>query len=134
MGKSTPAPPDYEAAAEATAESDWEQLQYQTQANRPTQNTPWGTIDWTQDDEGAWTQNVTLSPDQQAALDAQMGLGLSRSELASGMMGRVTDEFGQPMDWDSFSEGGAPVDGGDYYGDRAGDALYGRATFRLDPQ
>lgn len=134
MGKSTPAPPDYEAAAERTAEGNLANLEAQTAANRPDQYTPWGSSTWQQDDAGAWTQNISLNPDQQAALDAQMGLGLSRSNLAAGMMDRVTDEFGQPMDWGQFSEGGGRVEGGDFYGERAGEALYGRATSRLDPQ
>jgi len=134
MGKSTPAAPDYEAAAEQTAAGNLEMLEMQTAANRPTQVTPWGTVEWAQDPEGAWTQNITLSPEQQEALDAQLGMQTARSNLAGGMMGRVEDEFGDPMDWTQFSEGGGRVEGGDYYGDRAGEALYGRATSRLDPQ
>jgi hypothetical protein len=134
MGKSTPEAPDYEAAAESTAAGNLEMMELQTRANRPTQITPWGTVEWTEGDTGDWTQNITLSPGQQEALDAQLGMQTGRSNLAAGMMGRVTDEFGETMDWTGFSEGGGRVEGGDYYGDKAGEAMYGRATSRLDPQ
>jgi len=134
MGKSTPAPPDYEAAAEQTAAGNLEMLEMQTRANRPDQFTPWGSSTWEEGAAGDWTQNITLSPEQQQALDDQLALQASRSGLAGGMMERVTDEFGQPMDWTQFEEGGGRVEGGDYYGDRAGEAMYGRATSRLDPQ
>jgi hypothetical protein len=43
---STPAAPDYTGAATQTAAGNLENLKYQTQANRPTQVTPWGTSSW----------------------------------------------------------------------------------------
>lgn len=49
MGKDSAAPPDYKAAADATANSGIQQLQYQTKANRPDITTPWGKSSWTQD-------------------------------------------------------------------------------------
>jgi len=135
MGKkSTPAPPDYEAAAERTAEGNLANLEAQTRANRPDQITPWGTVTWDEGDSGDWTQNITLSPEQQAALNSQLGIQQGRSELAGGMMGRVEDEFGGLMDWSQFQDLAGPVGGGAGYNEQAGDALYGRATSRLDPQ
>ena len=150
MGKSAPAPPDYEAAAEQTAAGNLEMLEMQTRANRPDQFTPWGSSTWEELEgtagtwnpetrrmeggtEGGWQQNITLSPQQQQALDDQFGLTADRSRLASGMMGRVEDEFGESMDWDQFGEGETGLERGQYYADEAGDALYDRATSRLDP-
>lgn len=43
---SAPEPPDYEAAARETAAGNLEAARYATQANRPTQVTPWGTLSW----------------------------------------------------------------------------------------
>lgn len=48
-GKSDPPPPpDYRAAAQETAQGNLEAARQATTANRPTQITPWGRIDWTQ--------------------------------------------------------------------------------------
>jgi len=134
MGKKAPPPPDYESAAERTAEGNLANLEAQTRANRPTQITPWGTIEWDEGDGGDWTQNVSLNPQQQEALDAQLGIQVGRSNLAGGMMDRVEDEFGGLMDWSQFQELAGPIGGGSGYNEQAGDALYGRATSRLDPQ
>lgn len=47
MGKaSSPAAPNYEAAAEKTAAGNLQNAQYATQANRPNMTTPWGTSTW----------------------------------------------------------------------------------------
>lgn len=43
---SAPAAPDYAAAAQQTAEGNLENARYATQANRPNQITPWGTLSW----------------------------------------------------------------------------------------
>ena len=45
-GSSAPAP-DYVGQAEATAAGNMANLKYQTVANRPTINTPWGSQTWT---------------------------------------------------------------------------------------
>ena len=151
-----PAPPDYAAAAQQTGASSLANINAQTEANRPNQYTPWGSSTWNQDNAGNWEQNVNLHPDQQAALDAQMGLGRDRSQLAQGLTGRMQNEFGEAMDWDQLPEmGGVPqagqfqvdplqrgldteglqgVDSATRYNQDAGEALYGRATSRLDPQ
>lgn len=46
---SAPAAPDYESAAKATAAGNLEAAKYATQANRPNQYTPWGSIEWSND-------------------------------------------------------------------------------------
>lgn len=134
MGKQTADAPDYKGAAEATAKSDAETLATQTQANRPNQITPFGEVHWEQDPQGNWTQTTSLAPDQQAALDAQMGIQRGKSELAQGMLDRTKGEFGQPMDWTQFGDYQKMLGDPDAARKTASDAMYGRATSRLDPQ
>jgi len=112
MGKkSSPPPPDYTGAALAQAEASKENLNIQNFANRPTVNTPWGSESWTTNattDPATgqvvtqWTQNTTLTPELQAALDSQIGLQQQRSDLAGGFMGRVQDAYTQPFDWQNM--------------------------------
>ncbi len=109
MGKgSAPAAPDYVGAAQLQGELSREALTQQNYANRPTQNTPWGTQSWgtqsgidpaTGQQVTQWTQNTTLAPGLQQALDAQVGTQLGRSQLAGGFMGRVADEYSRPFDY-----------------------------------
>jgi len=138
-GGKSPSTPDYEGAAEKTAASDREALSYQTWANRPEQNMPWGSQKWdsqkvtdpaTGEKVTKWTQNTTLNEDSQRALDAQLGLMGDRSELAQSMYGRMADEYGTEMDWGNLPE----IGGAAGARQRGEDAIYGRATSRLDPQ
>jgi hypothetical protein len=134
MGKkSTPTPPDYEAAAERTSEGNIELVDAQTQDNRPNQYTPWGSSEWSEDAEGNWTQNISLSGPQQQALDDQMNVQGWRSGLASDMFGRVGDEFGGIMDWDQFGDYTRDIGSGDQVRQDAIDNSYSQATSRLDP-
>jgi hypothetical protein len=67
-------------------------------------NTPWGSMQWTEGPGGMWSGNLSLSPDQQTALDSQMRLGRERSGLAENMMGQVKDAFENPMDWGALGD------------------------------
>ena len=134
MSKSTPAPPDYAAAAKATAAGNKEMLDLQTQANRPDQFTPFGSTQWEQDASGNWTQTSVLNPESQRALDAQLGLTADKSELAQSLTGRMEDEFGQPLDYSGLPEWAGELSSGAEARQSAEDAIYGRATSRLDPQ
>ena len=129
-----PKAPDYKGAAEATAASDLAQLKFQTRANRPTRNNPWGSESWDQGADGEWTQNVNLNADSQAALDSQLGLQRGKSDLAGGMMGRLEDEFGEQMDWSKFGNQTDLNFNPDELRQRAEDASYDRSTSRLDPR
>ena len=166
MGKSSPETPDYKGAAEATADSSKEVTTQQTWANRPDQNNPWGSTSWdstaavdpaTGQPVTQWTQNQTLNPASQAALDSQMALTQGKSDLAGGMMSSVGQELGTQMDWDQFGEqargakaegidmgdlpeGVGSVNAGKYnmghdeYRQQAEDANYDRSSKRLDTQ
>jgi hypothetical protein len=165
VGKSAPKAPDYRGAAEAQAESSKEVTNMQTWANRPDQYTPFGNLTWesqavrdpaTGQMVTQWTQNTTLTPESQRALDAQLRLTADRSELGASLMPRAQNEFGQAMSWDDFDQMGGAVDpryvgtqdiqrslsteglpGIDptqrYY-DQAGDALYNKFSERADPR
>lgn len=99
----TPATPDYKGAAEATAAGNEKGLTQQSYANRPTINTPWGSQTWdtsTAVDPSTglpvtqWQQNISLSPQQQQALDAQTAIATARSNAALDMLPTVTKGFG----------------------------------------
>jgi len=105
---SAPATPDYVGAAQLQGELSKEALNMQNYANRPVINTPFGSQTWgtkaitdpaTGQDVTQWTQNTTLAPGLQSALEAQVGTQLGRSELAGGFMNRVVDEYSQPFDY-----------------------------------
>jgi len=143
MGKSSPAPPDYEGAARATGEASKEVTEQQTYANRPDQYTPWGTTTWdnenvwdpaTQQNVNRWTSNTTLNPESQRALDAELALQADRSELGGSLYGRMETEFADPMNWKSLNPYGASLMGGDEARQAAEDAVYERSVSRLDPQ
>lgn len=111
LSKSAPKAPDYAGAAATQAESSRDVTEQQTWANRPNINTPFGSQTWnvapkwdpsTGQYLNTWEQNTTLNPDSQSALDSQLRLTQGRSDLAEGLLGRVQDEYGEPMDWSQF--------------------------------
>ena len=109
MGKSSAPPaPDYVGAAQLQGQLSQEAQTRQNFANRPQQNTPFGTQSWsaqaavdpsTGQPVTTWAQNTTLAPGLQQALDAQVGTQLGRSQLAGGFMDRVRGEYAQPFDY-----------------------------------
>lgn len=111
MGKEKADAPDYRGAAQEEAQASRENLEQQTWANRPTQINPWGQIDWTNAPEwdpttnqyiNRWTQQQTLDPGLQSALDAQIALQGGRSQLGASMMGDIAADLGSGMDFDRF--------------------------------
>lgn len=104
----SPKPPDYTAAAEKTAASSEEVNRQQTYANRPDQSTPWGSTTWnssagvdpaTGKPVTKWSQNESLNPELQGALNSQVGLTRGKSDLARDFMGRVEQDYSKPFDW-----------------------------------
>lgn len=157
MSKQTPASPDYTGAAQAQAQSSREVTEQQTWANRPTINTPFGQQTWevapTWDPStgqyiNSWTQNTNLTPESQAALDAQMNIQEGKSNIANNLLGRAEGEFGQEMNWDDFTKMGEAVDAPTYnpeaiqrsigntpdYLKSAEDAIYGQWSGRQEPR
>src|SRR5678816_884805 len=126
MSKSAPKAPDFTAAANATAESSRDVTEQQTWANRPTINTPFGQQTWevtpqwdpsTEQYLNTWEQNTNLTPESQAALDSQLRLTQGRSDLAEGLLGRVQDEYGAPMDWSQFQDQATTPEANQYSAD-----------------
>lgn len=110
---SAPPPPDYVGAAQQQAAASRELTDVQNWANRPTQNTPWGSTSWsaqasTDPATGKpitqWTQNTTLAPELKSALDDQLAIQAGKSDLAQGFMGRVQNEFSRPFDWNGLPQ------------------------------
>lgn len=58
--------------------------------------------------EGAdnWTQQTTLTPEAQRALNAQLKMQADRSELAGSFIDRVRSDLSQPFNWGSLPEAG----------------------------
>ena len=114
MGKSSaPPPPDYAGAATTQAAASEKATTAQNYANRPTINTPFGTQSWETDasidpatgqNVTSFTQNTSLAPELESALSSQIGLQNDRSNLASGFMDRVTDEYSKPFDYEGLPE------------------------------
>lgn len=152
MSKNTPAPPDYAGAAANQAQSSREVTEQQTWANRPTINTPFGQQSWAVTPQwdpstgqylNSWTQNTNLTPESQQALDSQMQLQQSRSDLANDLTGRMESEFSSPMNWGGFQDLSGPVSAGQLqtkigntpdYIKSAGDAIYGQWSDRQEPR
>lgn len=115
---SSPPPPDYRGAAEEQATSSKEVTNMQTWANRPSQNTPWGSVTWdtkavtdpaTGQAVTAWTQNYNLTPEARQALNAQLDVQNQRSQLANSFMDRVENEYSRPFNWDAMPQRGGNV-------------------------
>lgn len=160
MGKGADAP-DTVGAARETGQQAIRLNEAQTRANRPNQSNPWGSTNWQTDQvwnpvtgsyETQWTQNETLDPRLQGALDSQLNIQQGRSDLAEGMMARAWDQYQNPMDFSQFGDvnQAADVAGENRFSfdqglsdfnydplnfrQNAEDAAYQRATSRLDPQ
>jgi hypothetical protein len=105
MGKSAsaPPPPDYEAAAQQTAEGNLDAARAATAANRVNQVTPYGRLDYSitgEDPYGnpTWTATQSLSPVQQQLLDYQNQSSLGLGQLAGKGLGYVSDMLDTPFD------------------------------------
>lgn len=133
-GKDAPDAPstnDYIRMATTQADMAKNLIREQTAANRPNQYTPYGSSVWQDIGDGRWQQTVELPETQQAALESQQRVGLGRSEMAEGLLGRAGEELAAPIQWEAMeaNEVGTGADARQ----AAEDALYGRITSRLDP-
>jgi len=106
MGKKSKAPPapDYAGLAKQQAVEQAALLKTQTEANRPTQNTPWGSSSWAQDPAGKWTENISLAPAEQQQLEAQRRNQASFDETAGGLLGQAHDSLSKPLDFSGLPQ------------------------------
>lgn len=123
--KSAPSAPDYAGAAVQEAEAGKEITRGQTYANRPQQNTPWGSSEWstqrvidpsTGKPVTKWQQDITLEPSQQRALDSQMNITEGRSHIAEGLIGRAGADLQNPMDYNGLPDAAGAPDVPNFYG------------------
>ena len=117
MGKSSgsaPAAPDPVKTSQAQADAYIKSARESSKLNNLAQYTPYGAITFDKDADGVpIAQRVTLSPVQQAALDAQMGLQGTLSNAASQLASSVpVGPFGIPNGLPGYTTGldmsGAP--------------------------
>jgi hypothetical protein len=102
MGNSSKKPnaPNLQAIAQQQAAQGAQNAQQKTLADRPNQIGPTGSVTWQQGPGGQWTQNVSLSPEQQQLFNAQQGnqqtlAGLTGEQLGGFDTGQV-DFSGAP--------------------------------------
>jgi hypothetical protein len=138
---SAPPAPDYKGAAQADAAASKDIATQTTWANRPDMNTPWGSQTWqsgtaidpaTGQPVTNWTSNITLSPEQKAANDAQMAITQGRSEAAQGLLGQATGAFGNEFNWDSLPPAAQAAAQAGNVGD-AQNAAYAQMSQMLQP-
>lgn len=130
-----PSPPDPNVVAAAQTASNKETAITNADLNRIGQNTPYGRLSYeitgtSPNGNPQYTQNVTLSPEQQGLYDRYTKGQTALADTAIGSLDRVQGNFGQP-----FSLRNDPTQT-DFSGqmNKAQDAAYGAATRYLDPQ
>lgn len=94
MGKSTPKAPDPAAVSAAQTQSNKDTAIFNAGLNRISQNSPFGSINYTQNGVDAsgvpqYTQNTTLSPELQSLLGSQIGAQQGISSAISGAVGNL---------------------------------------------
>jgi hypothetical protein len=133
VSKSAPAPPDYNAAAQTQAQSSAETLEAQTVANRPNINTPFGSQTWQMQPQidpvtgkpvSTWTQNTTLTPAMQQALEAEQGITSTQAGLAKDLLGQEVSQEKTPIDMNAIM-GIAPTPSAAGINKGAADATFG---------
>lgn len=98
----------YQLAAEGQSDASQGLVNQQTWANRPNQNTDYGSTNWSQDAKGNWTQNTSLN----------------------GALGAAN----QGLQAQAAANAGHPMDNGTGARNQAITGAYNQATSRLDPQ
>jgi hypothetical protein len=104
MGKSSsPPPPDYVGAANATAAGNLEAAQYAAQANRVNQVTPYGNLNYStnmpndpSNVNARWTATQTLTPAQQTMLDRNNNLSIGLLGTANNGLGYANQVLSKP--------------------------------------
>lgn len=107
-----PAPDPYAvSAAQTTSNADTARLN--ANLNRVNTTTPWGSQTFTNTPgTDQWSQNITLSPDQQKLLDTNNQTSLGLGQAANGLLGQVQSAFAKPLDYSSAPARTTSVAGG----------------------
>ena len=115
--------PNFTGAAEQQAAGNLAGAQTATTANRVNQFNPYGSLTWGQDPSGQWSQTTQFSPEMQALMSQYSGLGTAFGSAGQGAL----DAYSQIDPTGGFQPNVQGMQ-------QVGDALYGAATSRLDPQ
>lgn len=154
MGSGGKNSPDYGDLAVAQGEQGRQSIIDQTYANRPTQYTPWGYNQWTNEQvidpatgkpTTRWTQTQGLTPELQDILNKQIAIMGGRSDIAGMLTGRLGNEFGQQVDWSGLSPMAATpaiqatlpegsIGDPNQFRQQGSDAAYSAAMSRITPQ
>lgn len=102
-GGSPPPPPDPNVTAAAQTQMNRDTSAFNNAITHGATYTPWGQQTFagrTDPTTGAtvYDQTISLDPKQQELLDIYNANDLAFGQASQGMLGRVTDTFGQPMD------------------------------------
>ena len=102
--RKAPKAPDYTGAANATAAGNLDAARVAAKANRVSQYTPYGNLVYSQDggDQDVWKATQTLSPVEQAKLDANNKLENSLLGTAQLGLGGVNDALSKGFNWDAL--------------------------------
>ena len=105
---SQPQAPDPTATAAAQTASNVATANANATLNRVNQNTPWGSSTYTAGTPDAngtaqWTQNVTLSPAQQALLDSQNRISQSLANTGESQLANVNSALSNPINYNSMT-------------------------------
>lgn len=100
----TPDAPDPYATAAAQTASNKETANYQQKLNMVNQNTPYGSLKYSQTgtdpNTGAptWTADTTLSPELKGLVDSNIGNAQGNSNLEHSLLGNVQNTLSKPLD------------------------------------
>lgn len=124
-GGKQPAAPDYIGAAREQGTQNLEAIRTGANLNRVNQTNPYGSTTYTNNGGDQWSQNTTLSPEQQKILDAQEKNQIDLGGIANQRLQQVNAQ--DPL---------TPYDPGDFGAQRnqVTDAQYKARTQYLDPQ
>jgi hypothetical protein len=116
MSSGAAAPPNFGQAAQQQSDASQQNVNQQTQTNRPNQYNPFASTTWSQGPGGQWSQSTQFAG--------------PLSGLSSSLQQQAAEAMGSP-----FSLSGLPqLTDGSAAREQAINAAYGSATSRLDPQ
>src|SRR5262245_11007594 len=106
MGKKStpqaPATPDYMGVAKQQGEANLDAARVGAELVNQNQVTPWGSQTFTKNpNSDQWTSTISLSPEQQKLYDLQTAGQTSLAQTSQGLLGRVADSYGKPLDLSS---------------------------------
>lgn len=114
------------AANEATART-------QSKLNNVNQYTPYGQLVYTDLGNDRWRSDLILPPDAEAAAARGMQISRGAADLGYDQLGRIRSNLSTPFSYDGIANDPRQFNG-EADRQRVEDALYGRASSRLDPQ